>query len=67
MSTGKRINEHIRNVEKNLPHTDEFAEAGGVVVPHRLRVAVRLQHGVRLDHLIFQRGLLLLTLLRLLP
>ena len=48
------------------PNTDEFSEAGGVVVPNGLGVAVRLQHRVRLDHLVFQRGLLLLSLLDLL-
>ena len=49
------------------PHTDELAEPGGVVVPHRLGVAVSLQHGVGLHHLVLKGGLLLLTLLRLLP
>lgn len=34
---------------------DELAEARGVVVAHRLRVAERLQHGVGLDDLVLQR------------
>ena len=45
---------------------DELAEAGGVVVPHRLGVAVGLQHGVGLHHLVLKGGLLLLTLFQLL-
>lgn len=36
---------------------DELAEAGRVVVTHRLRVAERLQHRVGLDNLFFQRSL----------
>ena len=48
------------------PHADELAEAGGVVVPHRLGVAVGLQHGVGLDNLVLKGGLLLLALLWLL-
>ena len=46
------------------PDADELAEPGGVVVPHRLGVAVRLQHRVRLHHLILKGGLLLLTFLQ---
>ena len=40
---------------------------GGVVISHSLGVAVSLQHGVGLHHLILKGGLLLLTLLWLLP
>ena len=48
------------------PNTDEFSEAGGVVVPNGLGVAVRLQDWVGLHHLVLQGGLLLLPLLQLL-
>ena len=48
------------------PNTDEFSEAGGVVVPNGLGVAVRLQDWVGLHDLVFQGGLLLLPLLQLL-
>ena len=48
------------------PDTDELPESGGVVVPHRLGVAVGLQHGVGLHHLVLKGGLLLFTLLWLL-
>ena len=48
------------------PDTDELPETGGVVVPHRLGVAVGLQHGVGLHHLVLKGGLLLFTLLWLL-
>ena len=48
------------------PNTDEFSEAGGVVVPNGLGVAVRLQDWVGLHHLVLQGGLFLLPLLRLL-
>ena len=48
------------------PDADELAEPGGVVVPHGLGVAVRLQHRVGLDNLVLKGGLLLLTLFRLL-
>ena len=34
---------------------DELAEAGAVVVPHGLGVAERLEDGVRLDDLVFER------------
>ena len=47
------------------PDADELAEPGGVVVPHRLGVAVRLQHGVGLDNLVLKGGLLLLSLFHL--
>ena len=48
------------------PNTDEFSEAGGVVIPDGLGVAVRLQDWVGLHHLVLQGGLLLLALLWLL-
>ena len=48
------------------PDTDKLSKPGGVVVPHSLGVTVRLQDGVGLDHLVLQRGLLLLPLLHLL-
>merc|ERR1719270_1859972 len=41
---------------------DELSEAGGVIVPHGLGVAPRLQHGVRLDDLVLKGGLSLLPL-----
>ena len=47
------------------PNTDELSEAGGVVVPDGLGVAVRLQDWVGLHHLVLQGGLLLLPLLQL--
>ena len=46
--------------------SDELSEPGGVVVPHSLGVAEGLQDGVGLDHLVLQRGFLLLALLHLL-
>ena len=48
------------------PNTDKLSEAGGVVVPNGLGVAVRLQDWVGLHHLVLQGGLLLLPLLQLL-
>ena len=45
------------------PDTDELPETGGVVVPHRLSVAVSLQHRVGLHNLVLKGGFLLLTLL----
>ena len=38
---------------------DELAEAGGVVVPDGLGIAVRLQDGVGVDNTILQVGFLL--------
>ena len=55
---------HLAHVVE--PDTDELSEAGGVVVPHSLGVAVRLQDGVGLHDLVLKRGLLLLALLDLL-
>ena len=46
--------------------SDELSKPGGVVVPHSLGVTEGLHHGVSLDHLVLQRGLLLLPLLHLL-
>ena len=37
--------------------SDELSEAGGVVVPHGLGVAPRLQDGVGLDNLVLEGGL----------
>ena len=44
--------------------TDELSESGGVVVPHGLGVAPRLQDGVGLDDLVLKGGLSLLPLAR---
>ena len=44
--------------------SDELSEAGGIVVPHGLGVAPRLQHGVGLDDLVLKGGLTLLPLAR---
>ena len=46
------------------PDANELAEPGGVVVPHGLGVAVRLQHGVGLDDLVLKGGFALLPLAR---
>ena len=41
---------------------DELSESGGVVVPHGLGVAPRLQDGVGLDNLVLEGGLAFLPL-----